>query len=85
MPMPRTCVAAHMLQVYDWRKLLPRGHGVGVALGAGPAPGDLRGEADCGGGGEGGVGLSEAAVSSIVRVFGEIYDPNPSLCPYPYP
>ena len=68
--------AAHTLQVYDWRKLLPRGHGVGVALGAGPAPGDLRGEADCGGGGEGGVGLPEAAVSSIVRVFGEISDPE---------
>ena len=70
-----------MLQVYDWRKLLPRGHGVGVALGAGPAPGDLRGEADGGGGGGGGeggggVGPPEAAVSSIVRVFGEISDPE---------
>ena len=60
--------------MYDWRKLLPRGHGiVGIA-----APGELLPSGGGGGGGVGGSGgaagegIPAAARASMVQVFGEI-------------
>ena len=58
--------------MYDWRKLLPRGHGiVGIA-----APGELLPSGGGGGvggsGGAAGEGIPAAARASMVQVFGEI-------------